>query len=105
MGGASLDFPIGDRHELVFESTADLRTVGLVIRPPLSAEGLLNLSSAFRASVAIREKPAQAEEIILIGSRGGTRLAVQGLGITWFVDGSPQELDLGFEAEVQALRR
>ena len=104
MGGAEFDFPVGDRHELVFESTADLRAVGLVIQPPFSAEGFLNLTSAFRASVTIREKSAQAEEIILIGSRGGTRLAIQGLGITWFVEGPPQELDLGFEAEAQALR-
>ncbi|MCM3873331.1 MAG: hypothetical protein ND895_21835, partial [Pyrinomonadaceae bacterium] len=104
MGATEFDFAVCDRGELVFESTADIRGVGLVIRPPFNAEGLLNLTSEFRASIQVREKPAQAEETILIGSRGGTRLSIQGLGIKWFVEGAPDKLDLGFEAAAQKLR-
>jgi hypothetical protein len=104
MGGAGFDFKVCDRGELVFESTADIRGVGIVIRPPFNAEGLLNLTAAFHASITIREVPAQAEEMILIGSAGGTRLSVQGLGVKWFAEGSPQKLDLGVEGEIQALR-
>ncbi len=37
----------------------------------------------------IAEKPERAEEIVLIGSAGGSRLAVQGLGISWFAQ-NPQ---------------
>ena len=104
IGTEAFNFEVCDRGELVFESTADIRGVGIVIRPPFDAEGLLGLTSAFSASVKIREKPAKAEEMILIGSSGGTRLSLQGLGIKWFVEGPPEKLDLGFEAEAQALR-
>ena len=104
IGATAFDFEVCDRGELVFESTADLRGIGIVIHPPFNAEGLLNLTSAFQASVKIREKPTRAEEIILLGSNGGTRLSVQGLGIKWFVQGLPEKLDLGFEAEIQKLR-
>jgi len=104
VGAALFDFGVCDRGELVFKSTADVRGVGLVIRPPLTAQGLLNLVGSFDASITIREKPARAEELILVGSKGGTRLSVQGLGIKWFAAGTREELDLGFEAEVQKLR-
>jgi hypothetical protein len=104
MGTAAFDFNVCDRGELVFESTGEIRGVGVVIRPPLNAEGLLNLTGAFRAALAIREKPGSTEETILIGSPGGTRLAIQGLGIRWFLEGMPDKLDLGMEGEAQALR-
>lgn len=104
VGAAIFDFGVCDRGELIFKSTADIRGVGIIIRPPLTAEGLLNLVGSFDASITIREKPAQAEELILVGSKGGTRLSVQGLGIKWFATGAREKLDLGFEAEVQKLR-
>jgi hypothetical protein len=104
IGATAFDFEVCDRGELVFESTADIRGIGLVIHPPFNAEGLLNLTSAFQASVTIREKPTRAEENILFGSAGGTRLSIQGLGVKWFAQGPPEQLDLGFEAEVQKLR-
>lgn len=104
MGTSEFQFAVCDRGELIFESTADIKSVGLVIRPPFDAEGILNLTGAFRAAVQIREKPERAEEIILIGSRGGTRLAIQGLGISWFAQNPQGKLDLGLEAELQALR-
>src|SRR5262249_31084219 len=104
MGASEFQFAVCDRGELVFDSTADIKGVGLVIRPPFNAEGILNLTGAFRAAIQIREKPDRAEEIILIGSRGGTRLAIQGLGATWSVQNPRGELDLGVEAEMQALR-
>jgi hypothetical protein len=42
--------------------------------------------------------------MVLIGSAGGSRLAVQGLGISWFAQNPDGPLDLGFEAQVQAIR-
>lgn len=104
LGASEFQFEVCDRGELVFKSTADIRGVGIVIRPPLTAEGLLNLTGAFDASVTIREKSSRAEEMIIIGSSGGTRLSVQGMGIKWFAAGTREKLDLGFEAEVQKLR-
>jgi hypothetical protein len=104
MGGTAFNFGVCDRGELVFQSTADIKGVGIVIRPPLNVEGILNLTGAFRAVLQIREKPNRTEEIILIGSQGGTRLALQGLGISWFVQNPQGRLDLGFEAAIQALR-
>jgi hypothetical protein len=52
----------------------------------------------------IREKPSRAAEIILIGTPGGTRLALQGLGISWFARNPQGKLDLGFEGQIHALR-
>lgn len=104
MGTSKFDFEVCDRGELVFESTADIRGIGIVVRPPSSAQGLLNLTAPFHASIKIREKMDRSEEIILIGSKGGTRLSIKGLGINCFVEGSPDKLDLGMEGEIQALR-
>lgn len=104
MGAAEFQFNVCDRGELVFESSADIKGVGLTLRPPFNAEGILNLTGAFRASIQIHEKPSHAEEIILIGSRGGTRLAIQGLGVRWSIENPRGELDLGLEGELQALR-
>lgn len=104
VGATTFEFGVCDRGELIFKSTADIRGVGVVVRPPLNAEGLLNLSGTFDASVQIREKPERSAELILVGSAGGTRLSVQGLGIKWFASGAREKLDLGFETEVQRLR-
>jgi hypothetical protein len=104
MGTSKFDFEVCDRGELLFESTADIRGIGIVVRPPFSAEGLLNLTGPFHAAVKIREKPDRSEEIILIGSRGGTRLSIKGLGMNWFAEGALDKLDLGMEGEAQALR-
>jgi hypothetical protein len=104
MGAANFDFDVCDRGELVFESTTDIRGIGIVVRPPFTAEGLLNLTGAFHASITIREKPDRAEEKILIGSSGGTRLSIQSLGVRWFAEGTREKLDLGVLAEAQALR-
>jgi hypothetical protein len=104
MGAAGFDFSVCDRGELVFNATADIKGVGLVIRPPLDVEGLLNLTGAFQASVTVKEKADRTEEHILIGSAGGSRLAVQGLGIKWFAQNPHGALDVGFEADIQALR-
>ena len=103
-GATAFEFGVCDRGELIFKSTADIRGVGIVIRPPLTAEGLLNLTGSFDALIKIQEKPSRAEEMILVGSSGGTRLSIQGLGIKWFASGAREKLDLGFEAEIQKLR-
>ena len=104
LGATNFQFEVCDRGQLVFKSTADIRGVGLVVRPPLTAEGLLNLTGAFDASIIVREKSTGTEELILIGSRGGSRLSVKGMGIKWFAAGTREKLDLGFEAEIQKLR-
>jgi hypothetical protein len=103
MGTSKFDFEVCDRGELAFEQTGDIRGIGIVVRPPFSAEGL-NLTGSIHFAVKIREKPARSEELILIGSRGGTRLSIQGLGINWFAEGPPDKLNLGMEGEIQALR-
>jgi len=104
MGTAAFDFGVCDRGELLFDASGEIRGIGIVIRPPFNAEGLLNLTGAFRAGLTIREKQDRAEELILIGSRGGTRLAIEGLGIKWFVAGDAAQFDLGVEGEARALR-
>jgi hypothetical protein len=104
IGGTKFEFGVCERGQLDFESTADIRGIGIVVRPPFDARGLMNLTGAFHAAIRIHEKPERAEELILIGSRGGTRLSLQGLGINWFADGSPGQLELGVEAEVNAVR-
>ncbi|AGW90324.1 DUF6603 domain-containing protein [Cupriavidus sp. DF5525] len=104
MGTTSFDFGVCERGELVFDASGEIRGVGVVIRPPFNAEGMLNLTGAFSAALTIREKPAQAEELVLIGSRGGTRLSIEGLGIKWFIAGDAQQVDVGVEGQAQALR-
>ncbi len=104
IGATEFQFEVCDRGELIFKSTADIRGVGIVVRPPFSAEGILNLNGNFNASILIHEKPTRSEEMILIGTAGGSRLSVQGLGIKWFLDGSRDQMDLGVTAEIQALR-
>ncbi|MEA2549640.1 MAG: hypothetical protein QOE42_2238, partial [Chloroflexota bacterium] len=104
MGGASFEFTVCDRGEVEFASSADLSGVGVVIRPPGRAEALLNLTGAFRASLGIRERTNRATENILVGSPGGTRLAVEGLGATWFLGNRDGTLDLGVEGEARLIR-
>jgi hypothetical protein len=104
MGAADFQFDVCDRGELAFESSADIKGVGLVVRPPFNVDGILNLTGAFKATVSIREKSSKATETILIGSQGGTRLAIQGLGIKWFAQNPQGKFDVGFEGEIQAIR-
>ncbi len=104
LGTSTFEFGVCDRGELVFQSSGDIKGVGLVIRPPFNAEGILGLTGAFRTEILIREKADRSEELIIVGSAGGTRLAVQGLGASWFA-GNPQgTLDVGVEGQIQAIR-
>src|SRR6185369_5119560 len=104
IGATEFHFDVCDRGELVFKSTADIRGIGIVICPPFNAEGLLNVTGSFDASLKIQEKPTRTEELIIFGSKGGTRLSIQGLGVNWFVTGTREKLDAGFEVEVQKIR-
>ena len=104
LGAAAFDFGVCDRGELVFQSSADITGVGIVIRPPLDAQSLVNLTTSLNASIQIREKPEKAEELVLFGTSGASRLAVQGLGIKWFVAEQQGKLDLGVQAEIQTVR-
>lgn len=104
MGAAGFDFSVCDRGELVFESSADVTGIGAIVRPPFNAEGLLNLTASYRAALSIREKQDRADEMILVGTAGGTRLSLQGLGVTWSTGNPKGKLDLGVEGEVRALK-
>lgn len=104
MGAAEFQFNVCDRGELIFQSTADIKGVGLIIRPPINAEGVLNLTASYNASVQIREKADQTDELILVGSRNGTRFSLKGLGVKWFIGNSGGKLDLGMEGEIQVIR-
>jgi len=104
MGAADFEFNVCDRGQLTFQSSADIKGAGIVVRPPFNAQGILNAAGDFSASIAIAEKPDQAQETILVGSAGGSRLSVQGLGISWFAKTTSGKLDLGFEGQIQAIR-
>ena len=104
MGAAAFQFDVCDRGQLTFQSSADIKGVGVVVRPPFDAQGILNAAGDFSASVLIAEKPDKAQEIILIGSAGGSRLSVQGLGVSWFAKTTSGKLDLGVETQIQAMR-
>ena len=104
MGAADFDFDVCDRGQLTFQSSADIKGVGVLIRPPFNAQGILNAAGDFSAAITIAEKPAKAQEIILVGSPGGSRLAVQGLGVQWFAKTTSGQLDLGVNGQIQALR-
>lgn len=103
MGTANFDFEVCDRGKLEFNSNGDIKGIGVIVRPS-GIEGVLNMNPSFNASVKIHEKPDKAQEIILIGSKGGSRLSVQGLGINSFVQNTGGKLDVGVEGELQALR-
>lgn len=104
LGATTFAFDVCDRGQLTFASTADIRGVGIVLRPPASAQGILNLNGAFSTELRIREKPERAEEMVLVGTAGGTRLSIQGLGMRWFAQGTRYKLDLGVEGDIDALR-
>lgn len=104
MGTAAFNFDVCERGQLLFSSTGDIKGVGLVIRPPFDAEGILNLTGGFKTVIQIRENPEFSEELIIVGSSGGTRLSVQGLGVSWFAQNPQGKLDVGVEGEIQALR-
>ena len=73
MGTSDFQFSVCDQGELVFQSSADIKGVGIVIRPPLDVKGILNLTGAFDMSLSIEQTPAAAQEIIIVGSPGGSR--------------------------------
>jgi hypothetical protein len=104
LGAADFQFDVCDRGQLTFKSSADIKGVGLVVRPPFDIEGVLNAAGDFNASALIAEKPDKAQETILIGSAGGSRLAVQGMGISWFAKNTSGKLDVGAEVQIQAIR-
>jgi hypothetical protein len=104
IGASAFDFDVCDRGELRFESTADFRGIGIAVRPPANAEGILNLTGSFHASIRVKEKPQFAQETVLIGTAGGTRLSVQGLGVNWYADGSREKMDLGVEGNIDTVR-
>ena len=57
LGAADFQFDVCDRGQLTFKSSADIKGVGVVLRPPFEVEGVLNAAGDFNASVLIAEKP------------------------------------------------
>lgn len=104
LGPGTADFKVCERGELTYDASGDIRGVGFVLRPPANASGTLNLTGAFDASFRLRQATAFAKEIVLFGTGGGSRLSLQGLGMRTFVAGTRDNLDLGVEADVEALR-
>ena len=104
LGPGTADFKVCERGELTYDASGDIRGVGFVLRPPANASGILNLTGAFDASFGLRQATAFAKEIVLFGTGGGSRLSLQGLGMRTFVAGTRDNLDLGVEADVEALR-
>ena len=104
MGASAFQFDVCDQGQLTFQSSADITGVGVVVRPPFNAQGILNAAGDFSASITIAEKPDKAQEMILVGSAGGSRLSVQGLGISYFAKTTSGKLDMGFEGQIQAIR-
>ncbi|MBK8568076.1 MAG: hypothetical protein IPN76_33385, partial [Saprospiraceae bacterium] len=103
-GTAAFNFTVCDKGELGFESTGDIKGVGLVLRPPFDIEGILNLVASFRTLLSLRQKPDASPEIILIGTAGGTRLAVQGLGMSVILHNPQGKFDLAWEGNIEAIR-
>src|SRR5712692_10559568 len=83
IGAAAFQFDVCDRGQLTFQSSADIKGAGVVVRPPFNAQGILNATGDFNASIKVAEKPDKALEHIVIGSAGGSRLSMQGLGVSW----------------------
>lgn len=104
MGTATFNFSVCDLGELGFESSGDIKGVGVVLRPPLDAEGILNLVGAFNAGLSIRQKPEHTKELILVGTPGGTRFSFQGLGMRAFIANPQGKLDVGWEGKIDAIR-
>ena len=104
MGSSTFDFSVCDRGELTFDASSDINGAGLILRPPIEAEGILNFKDAFRASLRVREKPDKSQELILVGSTGGSRISLQNLGVRWFAESGQGKPDVGVQAEIQNFR-
>jgi hypothetical protein len=104
IGATDFQFDVCDRGELAFQSSVDIKQTGLILRPPVNAQGILGMSVPFRVGLDIHEKPDRAEEIVLIGSPGGSRVSVQGLGVTWFAENIQDKVDLGVKAHIESFR-
>ncbi len=104
MGAANFQFNVCANGQLNFQSTVDIKSVGIVVRPPADASGILNAASPFSASLLIQQNPALTQETVIVGSPGGTRLAVQGFGIKAYAQNPQGQLDIGLDAQLQAVR-
>lgn len=104
MGAAEFQFQVCEKGELDFSATADIKGVGLVLRPPMNAEAILSMAAAFRAALTLKQSTNFAPEMILVGSPGATRLSVQGLGMTTFIQNAGNKLDVGWEGKVDHLK-
>ncbi len=104
MGTSSFDFSVCDKGELVFNSTGSIDGIGLAIRPPMKTTALMDFTAAFNAELILRQKASKTEELIVLGTAGGTRLAIQGLGMSAFINNDESKIDLGWEGHIDALR-
>ena len=53
MGAAAFDFAVCDRGQLTFKSNADITGVGIVVRPPLDAESIFNVTTALASPLPV----------------------------------------------------
>jgi hypothetical protein len=108
-GDTSFDFDISENFEIRFSASASVDAgIGLVFRPNTGVRFLNNLFSSPGDSIDVgllleANQKAGSDEIILIGSPGATRLAIQGLQGKVFVSKSG-DTDAGFELSLDALR-
>ena len=107
-GETSFDFDVSERFEILFTASASIDAgIGLVFRPD-SVRFLTNLFTTPAESgdagllLEVNQKEA-SDEILLLGSASGSRLAVQGVHGKVFVDNGG-EIDAGFELKLDALR-
>jgi len=107
-GGATFDFDISEKVEIMFEASASVDAgIGVIFRP----SGIQFLDRLFTApadsfnaglSLEVRQKE-NTGEIILIGEPDASRLAIEGIHGLVFVT-KAQDLDAGFETGFEALR-
>ena len=108
-GAAEFDFDISEKFEIVFQVAASIDAgIGIVVQPNTGVRFLDNLFTAPQDSLTaglsleVRQKQ-DTGEILLIGSPGKSRLAIQGPNGKVFVT-KADDIDLGFDLGFDALR-
>ena len=109
IGTASFDFDVGEKLEVIFETTASMETgIGIIFRSGTGVEFITNLFDApldsmdFHAAMELRQKE-NTGEIIIAGAPDASRFAIEGPGTKIFATKSA-EADFGFEIALRAIR-
>lgn len=109
IGTASFDFDIGEKMEVIFESTASMETgIGITFRPDSGVKFITNLFNApldaidFQTTMELRQKE-NTGEFIIVGAPNASRFAIEGPGAKIFASKST-DADFGFEVALRAIR-